>query len=488
VIFLETTDLNPATVAAKRAAFLNTWFGGYVPANLQIGAYSGGGVGLSTGGDAVNLYNAIGVLQASVTFGTSSGAPAFASFDNAAGLNSATISQLSAVGVNGTFNAANTFANQTETGSPGTINNAFPVAVTDPVTTAEDAAVTFNVLTNDTDANGDALTVTGFIAPGRGGLVNNGNGSFTYTPSADFNGGDTFSYTVTDSRGGTATGTVNITVTAVNDKPTADAKSISTAEDTGVAVTLTGSDVETSAASLIFTVTQAPAHGTLSGSGDNLVYTPNANYGGPDSFQYTVTDTGDGSDAALTSTAATVGITINAVADVPALAVAPAFGVQGSPVTLSTQAALSDTDGSEVLTITVSGVPTGAALSAGTNQGGGVWTLTPAQLSGLKLTGAGSGVFTLHVVATAMETSNTSTASAVVELPVSVAGSSLVNGVLHHPRHATGRPDRSRARQRQVPDRVRVFFARHSHADVQPERCDADRGAARRRQRRGRCG
>ncbi len=94
------------TETAATASFLSTWFGSNAPAGLQIGNYTGGGVGLSTGGDGVNIYNAAGVLQASVSFGNSPGNSPYATFDNAAGL-TGTISQLSAVGVNGAFDAAN---------------------------------------------------------------------------------------------------------------------------------------------------------------------------------------------------------------------------------------------------------------------------------------------------------------------------------------------------------------------------------------------
>ena len=111
VIFLETTDL-----AGKSAAFKTLWFGANLPANLKIGSYSGAGVGLSTGGDQVNLFDSAGTLQASIAFGASPAGP-FSTFDNAAGLNNATISRLSAVGVNGGFAAANDSA---EIGSPGT--------------------------------------------------------------------------------------------------------------------------------------------------------------------------------------------------------------------------------------------------------------------------------------------------------------------------------------------------------------------------------
>lgn len=308
VIFLETANL-----ASAAATFRNTWFGANPPASLQIGSYTGGGVGLSTGGDAVNLYNNTGLLRASVIFGVSPAGP-FSTFDNAAALNNTSISALSSVGVHGAFVAVN---DASEIGSPGTINNVPPVAGDDSVTTAEDTGVTFNVLTNDTDANGDPLAIASFTVSGNGGLVSNGSGSFTYTPALNFSGSDSFTYSITDGKGRTATATVNITVTAVNDKPTADAKSVTTNEDTGVAVTLSGGDIETASASLIFTVTQNPAHGSLSGSGANLTYIPAANYNGPDSFQYTVTDTGDGSDPALTSDVAMVSINITPVNDKP---------------------------------------------------------------------------------------------------------------------------------------------------------------------------
>ncbi len=118
VIFLETADNSVATIAAKKAAFRSVWFGANPPANLQIGTYSGSGVGLSTGGDAVNLYNSVGVLQVSVVFGTSPAGPPFPTFDNSAGLNNATLATLSAVGINGAFKAA---GDVNETGSPGTV-------------------------------------------------------------------------------------------------------------------------------------------------------------------------------------------------------------------------------------------------------------------------------------------------------------------------------------------------------------------------------
>ena len=118
MIFIETADL-----AATRAAFLNLWFGNNPPSGLQVGSYSGGGIGLSTGSDAVNLYDTATptpVRRVNVSFGTSPSSAPFSTFDNAAGVNVGGISTLSAVGVNGAFAAIH---DPSEIGSPGSVSN-----------------------------------------------------------------------------------------------------------------------------------------------------------------------------------------------------------------------------------------------------------------------------------------------------------------------------------------------------------------------------
>ena len=127
VIFQET-----ATPATAKTAFVAAWFGGTAPAGLQFGSYTGSGVGLSTAGDAVNLFNASGVLQANVSFGASPAAAPFATFDNAVGLNNAAISQLSVAGTGGATLVASTPA---AIGSPGTI-----IGTTTPPTTTTTVA------------------------------------------------------------------------------------------------------------------------------------------------------------------------------------------------------------------------------------------------------------------------------------------------------------------------------------------------------------
>src|SRR5262249_8016102 len=104
--------------ATTAAALETAWFGASVPLGFAIGSYSGGGVGLSTGGDAVNLFDSAGNRVTGVAFGVSTTGK---TFDNTAGIGSTTlplpsVTTLSAVGVNGAILAADGI----ETGSPGT--------------------------------------------------------------------------------------------------------------------------------------------------------------------------------------------------------------------------------------------------------------------------------------------------------------------------------------------------------------------------------
>ncbi|MES2440877.1 MAG: SdiA-regulated domain-containing protein [Verrucomicrobiota bacterium] len=124
VIFLE--------VAGKSEQFKNVWFGGNAPAGLQFGTYAGSGVGLSTGGDAISLFDSEGTIRSNVVFG--SNAPAvpgpFKTFDNAAGANNATIATLSNIGLNGAFSVSDTVTTGVTgslVGSPGTIAGVTPV-------------------------------------------------------------------------------------------------------------------------------------------------------------------------------------------------------------------------------------------------------------------------------------------------------------------------------------------------------------------------
>jgi hypothetical protein len=118
VVFIE-GNTTGTTDAAIQASFISAWFGSNVPAGFAIGGYGGAGVGLSQTADAVNIFDASGILVTRVDFNTS---VLGKTFDNAAGLNNTVISQLSALGVNGAFVSANGI----ETGSPGIIATPVP--------------------------------------------------------------------------------------------------------------------------------------------------------------------------------------------------------------------------------------------------------------------------------------------------------------------------------------------------------------------------
>ncbi|MBD2525077.1 SdiA-regulated domain-containing protein [Nostoc sp. FACHB-133] len=169
VIFLEGATVNPT--------FLSNWFGANPPAGLKIGNYSGSGVGLGTGGDAVNIYNSTGALQANVVFGASPTAAPFATFDNAALSNNATIATLSAVGVNGAFVAVNS---NVEIGSPGTIVSSLPtiaIAAQD-ANAAETGSDPGTFRISRTGITTNALTVNYNVATGAGQAT-----SADYTPT-----------------------------------------------------------------------------------------------------------------------------------------------------------------------------------------------------------------------------------------------------------------------------------------------------------------
>src|SRR5215471_17983137 len=137
VIFIELQSGQTATTLKN--GFISTWFGGTTPPGLQIGTYSqghAGGVGLSTNGDQVNLFNGPnGTLQAKVIFGASDGINPLQTFDNTAGLNNTTISALSMVGVNGAFVSP---IDPNQIGSPGTIGTPTTPVVT--ITATDDTA------------------------------------------------------------------------------------------------------------------------------------------------------------------------------------------------------------------------------------------------------------------------------------------------------------------------------------------------------------
>jgi len=230
-----------------------------------------------------------------------------------------------------------------------TCYNYAPSAPPQTLTTAEDTPLPITL--TGTDPDGDALTYTVLTAPAHGTLSGSAP-NVTYTPAPNYHGADAFTFRVNDGRFDSAPATINLTVTPLNDPPLANPQTLTTVEDTPLPIVLSGSDIENDA--LTYTVLQAPAHGTLSGSAPNLTYIPTTNYHGPDAFTFRV------NDGALDSAAATVSITVTPVNDAPIAQDQRLETPRDTPLPITLTG--SDPDG-DALQFTVVDVPAHGALS-----------------------------------------------------------------------------------------------------------------------------
>ncbi len=187
------------------------------------------------------------------------------------------------------------------------VNNP-PVANGQNVTATEDTPK--DITLSGSDSNGDAISFSIVTQPTNGTLSGTPP-NVTYTPRANFNGTDSFTFRVSDGMADSPPATVSIAVAAVNDAPVANSQSVTVNEDSSVAITLTGSDVD--ADTLTFSVVGQPANGTLSGTPPNLTYTPRPDFNGTDSFTFKV------NDGTTDSPPATVSITVTDVAELKSL-------------------------------------------------------------------------------------------------------------------------------------------------------------------------
>ncbi|WP_052249673.1 cadherin-like domain-containing protein [Tateyamaria sp. ANG-S1] len=231
------------------------------------------------------------------------------------------------------------------------VNDA-PDAINDTATTDEDTAVTIDALANDTDVDGDDLTITGASVPADQGTVEVVDNKLVYTPALNFNGDATISYAISDGNGGTDTAEVTVTVNPVNDDPVAVDDLADTMEDEAVVIDLLGNDTDVDGDTLILDAVSVPAdQGSVVDNGDGTVtFTPAPNFNGTATIDYTVSDGNGGTDDGQAI------ISVGAVNDGPTAVDDTATTDEDTPVTIDVVANDTDPDG-DALTITGASVP-----------------------------------------------------------------------------------------------------------------------------------
>lgn len=180
----------------------------------------------------------------------------------------------------------------TDTATIAIVVNGAPTAANDSVMTNEDQPVAIDVTGNDSDPNGDALTVSSVTQPANGTAAANASGTISYTPNANFHGTDTFTYTVSDPDGETATATVTVTVAPVNDAPVAANDAATTKKNTAVVVHVLANDADVDGDTFRVTAVQPGMRRsavTINPDG-TIRYNPKPGFVGTDTFGYTITD------------------------------------------------------------------------------------------------------------------------------------------------------------------------------------------------------
>ncbi|MEM6477570.1 MAG: tandem-95 repeat protein [Pseudomonadota bacterium] len=256
------------------------------------------------------------------------------------------------------------------------VNDA-PIAADDSATGLEDTALTLtaaSLLANDTDIDSAVLAIEGVSAGANVSVEDNGDGTITVTPDADFNGAARFTYIVADGAGAFDTGSVALTFAAVNDAPVAQADSATGTEDTALVISadvLLSNDTDVDGDTLnIVDLVAGPGIGAVLGTDGFITVTPEANFNGAASLSYTVSDGNGGQGTG------TLALDFAAVNDAPVAGSDSAAGTEDTPLTLALSALLandSDPDGDP---IEITGFTLGAGIALAENADGTI-TITP---------------------------------------------------------------------------------------------------------------
>ncbi|MGY5514150.1 tandem-95 repeat protein, partial [Vibrio antiquarius] len=219
------------------------------------------------------------------------------------------------------------------------VNDA-PIATNDAIQTDEDSQVVIDVLANDSDIEGDDLTITSASVSEEQGIVEIVDGKLVFTPAENFNGNATISYTISDGELEDEA-QVSVTVNSVNDAPIALNDATITEEDTSVTIDVLPNDTDIDGDTLSIESASVPSdQGQVEIIDGKLVFTPTENFNGDAEITYTVTD------GALTDEA-TVKVTVNAVNDTPVVESSIAdqtLAEDFTPYTIDLNTAFSDVD------------------------------------------------------------------------------------------------------------------------------------------------
>lgn len=248
-----------------------------------------------------------------------------------------------------------------------TPTNDAPVAVDDTYSVPEDGFLdirTSNLLSNDSDIDGNSLSAKEVTRPTNGALTLKTNGDFEYRPNANFNGRDSFTYTAFDGSADSNTATVNITVNAVNDAPVAQDNAYSVAQNGLLTVSvgkgLLSNATDADGNTLIAELGTSPQHGQLQFSLDgSFTYKHDGSNNFTDSFTYRA------SDRSLKSSEATVRITINPVNRAPLAGADKYTGTQDTQLSVPAPGILNndlDLDGDSLFVVLLTS-PSNGALS-----------------------------------------------------------------------------------------------------------------------------
>ena len=185
------------------------------------------------------------------------------------------------------------------------VDNSAPVAAGDVVMVDEDPPTVIDVLANDSDPDGDTLTVSGLGSPSAGTVELLASGSVLYTPDLDVNGTDSFSYNVTDGKGTESAGVVSINIFPINDAPRVSADIAITLEDHAIEIPVLANDFDPEGDNMTVSLPTAAAFaGTATlMPGGVVLFTPfpDSAQGLADNFIYIVTDTHGASSTGIIS-------------------------------------------------------------------------------------------------------------------------------------------------------------------------------------------